>query len=139
MIMKLSLKKLTSSYSFFGPTFDNTGVQRACLLAVRFFIEAAFKREQQMCKEEGIVIELKFQDSQRHLVPVEARNVWEDNSNILQAIDSQDVLSFLNSRVKAPFRTRKRAWASCHCWRSSAGCSLGATRLARGTLAVSKV
>ena len=36
-----------------------------CCFQTRFFIEAAFKREQQMCKEEGINIDLKFQDESR--------------------------------------------------------------------------
>eukprot|EP00913_Durusdinium_trenchii_P031932 g29907.t1 len=70
----------------------------------QFFIEAAFKREQQMCNEEGIIIALKFQD----------------NSTILTAIDSQDaktglgILPLLEDWKKGMNETKHRSCYSPH-------------------------
>lgn len=70
----------------------------------QFFIEAAFKREQQMCKEEGINIDLKFQD----------------NSSILTAIDSQDaksglgILPLLEEQCNLQSGSNEAFTQSCH-------------------------
>ena len=70
----------------------------------QFFIEAAFKREQQMCKEEGINIDLKFQD----------------NSTILAVIDSQDaktglgILPLLEEQCNLQSGSNEAFTQSCH-------------------------
>ncbi|CAJ1431996.1 unnamed protein product [Effrenium voratum] len=69
-----------------------------------FFIEAAFKREQAMCSEEGITIAIKFQD----------------NAHILATIDSQDaklglgVLPLLEEQCGLQSGSNEAFTQSCH-------------------------
>ncbi|CAJ1382830.1 unnamed protein product [Effrenium voratum] len=70
----------------------------------QFFIEAAFKREQAMCSEEGITIAIKFQD----------------NAHILATIDSQDaklglgVLPLLEEQCGLQSGSNEAFTQSCH-------------------------
>ena len=76
-----------------------------------------------MCKEEGIIIELKFQDLPQHHRTF--------GSSLRMRVRTTQTSSRPSIR-----RTPKGAWASCHCSRSSVGCSLAATRLAPGAIGV---
>ena len=63
---------------------------------LRFFIEAAFKREQQMCNEEGITIALKFQAGsglgQDHIVFKQMNEVGGRNQIVRSPFASKKLL-----------------------------------------------